>query len=313
MTGPSGLAARRAAAASQHGKHQPQCRLYVYGKHQDASFQMCKAAAAHLAANIEHLEATIEGFFETQYEQHLRYTVAQFGGSFSQSKPSQPLIYAETDNEVLYFPSDNKFLEWLGKRYAYEDNTQSMFYKDIGGKAVDSAKASSGRSYCAISISMNDLPKEIVQLELFDEESPMLAMNFLKLLTSPRFNGHSLHRVKEGCWIQGGDLVDGSGLHSEGADGGLVRNESYKIKHDLPGLLGMCSQGKDTVGSQFYITVKELPFLDGKFTVIGRVISGMRTIQVINELATKNERPLQDIKIFAEPEFTLFGACQKQS
>eukprot|EP00933_Yihiella_yeosuensis_P054296 TRINITY_DN52695_c0_g1_i1.p1 TRINITY_DN52695_c0_g1~~TRINITY_DN52695_c0_g1_i1.p1 ORF type:complete len:317 (-),score=64.88 TRINITY_DN52695_c0_g1_i1:146-1096(-) len=304
MTGPGGLALRRAAAAASKLEKpaEPTFRIFIYGKHQDAAFQMLKAAAEYLAQSVDHVEATVEGFYETQYEQHLRYIIGKFGGSFTQSKPSAPLIYAETDDQILFFASDKLFLEYIGKKYQYEDNTRIMFYKRIGNKALKTVKDSSGRSYCDISVSINGGAKETVKFELFNEESPTLAENFLKLLASPKFDGHCVHRVKPGCWVQAGDLVDGSGLNSEAAGGGLLRHESYKIKHDRPGLLGMASHGKDTIGSQFYITLRELPFLDGKFTVIGRVIGGMRTILLISKLSLKNERPLQDVKIYAAKE-----------
>ncbi|CAE8728781.1 unnamed protein product [Polarella glacialis] len=218
-----------------------------------------------------------------------------------------PLVYAETQDQILYFLNEKNFLEWAYQRFSYEDNTRLLFYKRIGNKSIKAVKDGTGRSYCAIGISINNEPKETVHIELFDEESPASALNFLKLLASAAFNGHSVHRVKAGCFVQGGDLVDGSGRNSEAADGELLRHESFRIKHDRPGLLGMCSHGKDTVGSQFYVTLREMPFLDGKFPVIGRVISGFRTFLRISKVATKNERPLQDIKIFAEPEFTIYG------
>merc|ERR550514_2494981 len=120
----------------------------------------------------------------------------------------------------------------------------------------------------------------------------------------------SLHRVKAGAWVQGGDLVDGSGANSEAADGGVLRDESFKFLHDRPGLLGMASCGKDTNGSQFYITVKELNFLDGKSVIFGRVISGMRVILRISKVATMNERPQETVTVANRKEFLKPGSLQ---
>merc|ERR1712039_804749 len=105
-------------------------------------------------------------------------------------------------------------------------------------------------------------------------------------------------------------IVDGSGGHSEASSGGLLQHESVSMPHDRPGLLGMSCHGKDTIGSQFYITMRELPFLDGKFVIIGRVISGMRALNKMSKMPKKNERPVQDVKIFAEPEYTVVGSLQ---
>merc|ERR1719355_145825 len=94
-----------------------------------------------------------------------------------------------------------------------------------------------------------------------------------------------------------------SRAHSEAAGGGLLRDESFKFLHQSAGLLGMANSGKDTNGSQFYITVKELNFLNGKSVIFGRVISGMRTILRISKIATLNERPTVSISVASRKEF----------
>jgi len=237
--------------------------------------------------------------------------VSEYGSSFAQSKSSAPLIFAETDDDqVLYFSSDKRFLEWAYKRFSYEDNTRAIFYKRIGNKSLKAVQQETGRSYCAISFQIEEDPKETVHIELFDEECPCLARNFLELLGRTEFNGNPVHRVKKGAWIQAGDLVDGSGLHSKAAEGSFIRHESYKIPHDRGGLVGMASQGKDTNGSQFYITLREMPFLDGRSVIIGRVISGMRVIHKISKLPTRNERPLAKVGVYACPEHSFQGSIQ---
>merc|ERR1712039_863482 len=117
---------------------------------------------------------------------------------------------------------------------------------------------------------------------------------------------------KSGAWVQAGDLKDGSGLNSEAAKGGFLRHESFQIPHDRGGLLGMANHGKDTNGSQFYITVKELPFLDGKSVIFGRVVSGMRTVLKISKGQTRNERPVREVKITHQKDHLVLGSIQKQ-
>lgn len=287
--------------------------IYVYGKQHDCLFQMYKVAAESLARERRLVEATVEGYFETQYEQQLRYIIGKYGGSFTQSKPSTPLIFAETEDSILYFANQKRFFDWAFKRFKYEDNTRLIFYKRIGNKALKSVKDATGRSYCSIGLAVGDDPQELLQLELFDEECPVLTRNFLDLLSLPSFNGHLVHRVKVGSWVQAGDLVDGSGLHSEAVGGGYLRHESFSIKHDRPGLLGMANHGKDTNGSQFYITLREMPFLDGRSVVFGRVISGMRTILKVSRLPTRNERPVQDVKVYSKEDTITRGRIQLEA
>jgi len=287
--------------------------IYVYGKIHDPVFQMYRVAAEYLASERRNIQCTVQGYYESQYEQQLRYIIGQFGGSFAQSKPSAALIYAETDDSVLYFANDKRFMEWAAKRFKYEDNTRIIFYKRVANKALSAQKAKSGRAHCSIGFQVADDMQETVSIELFTDACPTLTSNFLKLIDSPKFNGHILHRVKAGAWVQAGDLVDGSGSHSEAADGGVLRTES-SILHDRPGLLGMACNGKDTNGSQFYITMRELPFMDGKSVIIGRVTSGMRTILKISKLETRNERPVKDVKVgkaAAEAAFVPKGKPKK--
>jgi cyclophilin family peptidyl-prolyl cis-trans isomerase len=287
--------------------------ISVYGKYQDPQFQMFKKAAENLSMDRIDVAANVEGCFESQYEQQLRHLINKYGGPFVQAKPSAPLIFAETDDDkVLYFLNDKRFFEWAYKRFKYEDNTRLIFYKRIGIKSLQAVREATGRSYCALSVTMGDEQPETVHFELFDEECPVLAKNFLDLLADSRFDGHTVHRVKAGAWVQAGDLVDGSGQNSAGAQGDFLRHESFQIPHDRGGLLGMSNQGKDTNGSQFYVTVKDLPFLNGRSVIFGRVISGMRTIMKISKVQTKNERPVQDIKLAANKEFLKVGALQNQ-
>lgn len=287
--------------------------LYVYGKFSDPVFQRYRVAADFLSKAYPDIQATIQGFFETQYEQQLKYVVSTYGEGFRQAKPSAPLIFAETGDSLLYFSTENRFFEWALRRFGYEDKTRLVFYKRVGAKMLQKAKESAGRSYCTLALAVGDGTPEAVQLELFDEECPALARNFMELLAGDGFaNGHTVHRVKAGAWIQAGDLVDGSGLHSAGAGGEPLRDESFAISHDRPGLLGMCSHGKDTNGSQFYITLRELPFLDGKSVIFGRVIGGLRAVLKVGKMETRNERPVKDVKVSSKPECTVVGAIQKR-
>jgi len=296
--------------AAGYGEGAPsKYHIYVYGKFQDPLFQQYKKAAENLSLDRPDIGSTVEGTFEAQYEQNLRNVISKYGGSFLQAKPSAPLIFAETDDDkVLYFLNERRFFEWAFKRFQYEDNTRMLFYKRLGNKNMEVVRKASGRSYCALGVTVDGESPETVHIELFDEECPVLCKNFLDLLAHPKFDGHRVHRIKAGAFVQAGDLVDGSGLNSDSAQGGFLRHESFQIPHDRGGLLGMANHGKDTNGSQFYITLKELPFLNGQSVVFGRVIGGMRTIMKLSKVATKNERPVQEVKLHNQKDFLRVGA-----
>lgn len=276
-------------------------KLCVAGKYQDPMFQQYKAAVEYLAETRDNVSACVEGYFETQFEQRLRQIVKQYEGAFRQAKPTTAIIWGETDdNKVLYFGDPQKFFAWASKRFKYEDNTNRALYKRLANKAHRKAMEESGRSFATIAFQVGGEPPESVTFEFFDEECPDTCDKFMKVLEDPAFHGSAIHRIKAGAWIQGGDLVDGSGANSSVED---FRDESFRFKHDRPGLIGLANKGyADTNGSQFYITLKEMPFLDGRSVLFGRVVSGMRTILRIARLETQNERPVVDVRASCSPD-----------
>lgn len=106
--------------------------------------------------------------------------------------------------------------------------------------------------------------------------------SFVFLSNEGYFNGVTFHRVLKNFVAQSGDPSGTGG----GGPGYQFANEiSEDLKFDRAGLLGMANSGADTNGSQFFITYKELPTLDGDYTIFGEVIEGM---DVVNQLTPRN-------------------------
>merc|ERR1712176_800058 len=98
--------------------------------------------------------------------------------------------------------------------------------------------------------------------------------------------------------IQGGDPT-GTGRGGESIYKGKFEDEiSRNLKHTGAGILSMANSGPNTNGSQFFITLKSTPWLDGKHTIFGRIYSGMGIIQRMGLVPTDNEdRPLNPVMI----------------
>jgi cyclophilin family peptidyl-prolyl cis-trans isomerase len=138
----------------------------------------------------------------------------------------------------------------------------------------------------------NDLPrvelkttKGNIVLELFENEAPNTVANFINLVEKGFYNNLLFHRVIHGFMAQGGD-PKGDGT---GGPGYTIACECYQPNHrnHFAGSLSMANTGqRDTGGSQFFITYRPTPHLNGKHTVFGRVIQGMDVVQKLKE--TKN-------------------------
>jgi peptidyl-prolyl cis-trans isomerase B (cyclophilin B) len=113
-------------------------------------------------------------------------------------------------------------------------------------------------------------------LELFEKEAPNTVANFVKLINKGFYNGLTFHRVLPNFVIQGG-CPKGNGT---GGPGYSIKCEINPRKH-LTGTLSMAHAGKDTGGSQFFITHSPQPHLDGVHTVFGQVIEGQDVVNKI--------------------------------
>ncbi|CAH8714399.1 peptidylprolyl isomerase [Paenibacillus thiaminolyticus] len=119
-----------------------------------------------------------------------------------------------------------------------------------------------------------------VKIELHEKEAPGTVANFEKLANEGFYNGLSFHRVIPGFVAQGG-CPQGTGM---GGPGYTIKCETQGNPHKhVRGVLAMAHAGKDTGGSQFYITYDAFPHLDGVHTVFGKIVEGMEVVDQIKQ------------------------------
>ena len=149
-----------------------------------------------------------------------------------------------------------------------------------------------------------------IEIEFFPDKAPGHVKNFKELASKGFYDGTIFHRVIPGFMIQGGDpnskSLDKSG-HGMGSPGYSIPAEFNDTPHDR-GILSMArSSDPNSAGSQFFIIVKASHFLDGQYTVFGRVISGMDVAdKIVSEPRDRNDNPHERVEI----KVTLKGAVE---
>jgi peptidyl-prolyl cis-trans isomerase A (cyclophilin A) len=145
--------------------------------------------------------------------------------------------------------------------------------------------------------------------ELYEKSAPLAVENFVGLaqgtkewltpkgdmVKKPFYNGITFHRVIKGFMIQAGD-ISGKGNFQ------YVINFQDEIvpalRFDRPGVLAMANYGKNTNGTQFFVTVAPQPHLNGKHTIFGRVTQGLDVVQKISDVPVgPAKKPSKDVII----------------
>jgi cyclophilin family peptidyl-prolyl cis-trans isomerase len=135
-----------------------------------------------------------------------------------------------------------------------------------------------------------------IELELFAKKAVKTVENFVGLIEKKYYDGIIFHRVIDNFMIQGGDPA-GTGMGGESIWGKPFEDEvNTGLKHESEGILSMANAGPNTNGSQFFITLKATPWLDGRHTVFGKVIKGMDVVKAIGKVKTgQNDRPVTNV------------------
>ncbi len=119
-----------------------------------------------------------------------------------------------------------------------------------------------------------------INLEVYATKTPKTAKNFEELIKAGYYDGLNFHRVIPDFMIQGGCPLG----RGNGGPGYQFEDEFHPdLKHDAGGILSMANAGKNTNGSQFFITHTATPWLDGNHTVFGK-IKGEKDMETVNDI-----------------------------
>ena len=176
-------------------------------------------------------------------------------------------------------------------------------YKDLGPtKPIPPSEEINPKNsvvFLDVKISNND--KKRIKIELFNDKVPKTANNFRALCTGEKnisYKGSKLFRVVKNIMIQGGDFENNDGTGGYSIYGNKFEDENFYYSHSREGLLSMINSGKNSNGSQFFITLKETPWYDEKHVVFGKIINGLDIIKEIENIKIDdNDIPEENIII----------------
>eukprot|EP00804_Cyclotella_cryptica_P013256 CCRYP_007029-RA/>CCRYP_007029-RA protein AED:0.14 eAED:0.14 QI:251/0.75/0.8/1/0.75/0.8/5/81/470 len=183
---------------------------------------------------------------------------------------------------------------------------KASMYDDKEGPVIPNAKGTNPHVFFDVVQGEEKLGRIVMQL--YEDVTPRTAENFRKLCTGEagngskghplHFKGCTFHRVIKDFMIQGGDFTAGDGTGGESIYGEKFADENFKLKHTKAGLLSMANAGPNTNGSQFFITSRDTPHLDGKHVVFGEVVEGMEVVRKIENVPKgPSDKPEVDVVI----------------
>ncbi|KAK8823207.1 hypothetical protein WA538_002355, partial [Blastocystis sp. DL] len=146
-----------------------------------------------------------------------------------------------------------------------------------------------------------------IKFGLFGDVAPKTVENFKGLCTGEygigrkgkplHYKDSIFHRIIPHFMAQGGDFTTGTGTGGESIYGSRFDDESFEIKHDRKGILSMANAGKNTNGSQFFITTVATPWLNGHHVAFGIVVDGMDVLDLIESCGTSSGDPSCVVRI----------------
>jgi len=139
--------------------------------------------------------------------------------------------------------------------------------------------------------------KGTLKIELYPKIAPLAVENFMTHIKDGYYNGIAFHRIIKNFMIQGGDPTE-TGRGGESIWHKNFKDEFKDKTFDSAGILAMANRGPNTNGSQFFITTAPTPWLNGGYTIFGKITpDSFSTLQKLNNVALNGSRPIKRVEV----------------
>ncbi|KAK4685334.1 peptidyl-prolyl cis-trans isomerase-like 2, partial [Tremellales sp. Uapishka_1] len=206
-----------------------------------------------------------EGVVARRRAEQIAYNQSNFTTGRASASFTSTALAPELKNEAAMFDEEE---------YMFDEMLKSTKEKD----------RQRNKAYCTIMTNYGGL-----NFELHGDRAPKTVYNFLMLAKEGKYNDVAFHRLIPGFMIQGGDPT-GTGKGGKSYWGDPFRDEYSEkgaFKHDARGVLSMANSGPRSNTSQFFVTFRENPHLDGKHTVFGKLVGGEEVLNAIERLPVR--------------------------
>jgi len=280
-------------------------QITIFGLIPTIEYQMVKCCAEDLVKKHpnEFKPVCVNGMLEFEWNEWLANKKMLDKGE----------LWAFTDSVIVYIADQligdsSSFISYAVSNYNYEDFRNEVLYETLRKEAYAVHIAGTKNDFVYMDFNYEEKSIGRIVFELYKNMLPKTSENFRMLCTGEKgrseetatrlhFKNSIIHRIVEQGWMQGGDIISGKGNSSESVYGGVFEDESFSVQHNKRGVLGMSNQGRNTNGSQFYVTFQAIPFMDRKYVAFGRVVEGSETLKKLEEISTQNQRPTRELKI----------------
>jgi len=252
-------------APSTNSKVVNKTKIEIYGLLSSLSFHKARCCAQDLFINFPRRfdEPTITKMHDFQWKEFVQKKKAEMQGEAWGFKND---VLCFVNNEPIY--SEKELFNWAKINHDHDDYRPEDLYLAIAKEQYNQYFLDNKtNSYVYMEISIDAENTGAFLFEIYEEQLPLTCKNFKELSTAEigGYRNSTIHRIVADGWMQSGSVEQ----RKENSGAPSFSDETFCVKHDNRGVLGMCNERNHENKTQFYITFQPSPFMDTRYVAFG--------------------------------------------